>query len=468
MRSPIIIRLAALAVLLGVASAAHACEMCNRPATVHPGIPVPASAPEIGRAAPALSSRVGAAYTFYLNFDGFAFTGQWGNTGNTPGNTAAYGSEAQIRDIWARTAEKYSAFNVNVTTVDPAVAAGQAGTSLARQTYYENTARTMHTVVGGDGAWFGGGGVSFIGVADNAFGGSAGFKTNWTFPSAVGGTNKNVAEVNAHENGHALGLQHQSDFNVPNGGGTTEYSTNGGASGNGSYAPIMGDSYTAQRGTWRTGTRLLKNQSNVIIGSAIQNDVTTILGVGNPGMTLIDDAIGNSFGAATALPLTGTTVNATLAQGVITPIAGVALGIDNYSKDYFRFTMGQGGLVTLNLANGGDWLTPGVVAGGATLRSKLNIYQSGNLLAPFAVAVEAGNTLSSTFNGFLTAGDYFAEITSFGGHQSTYDATASYFDMGSYVLSGSGILPAVVPEAGTFGMVAVAGLLGLVAKRRKK
>ncbi len=79
-------------------------------------------------AAPALSSRPGAAYTVYLNYDGFSFTGQWGDTGRSPGVTAAYtGSEAQLRETWARTAEKFVAFDVNVTTVDPAVAAGQAG-----------------------------------------------------------------------------------------------------------------------------------------------------------------------------------------------------------------------------------------------------------------------------------------------------------------------------------------------------
>ena len=205
--------LAMLASTMSV-SAAYACGLCHRPAVTHGG-QTPPQGVTVAAAAPALSSRVGAAYTFYLNFDGFAFTGTWGNTGATPGTTAAYGSTAQIRDVWARTAEKFAAFDINVTTVDPAIAAGQAGTSLARQTYYENTPRVMHTVIGGNGAWFGGGGVSYVGVASSGYSGSAGFKTNWTFPGAVGGTNKNVAEVSAHEDGHALGLSHQSDFAVP-------------------------------------------------------------------------------------------------------------------------------------------------------------------------------------------------------------------------------------------------------------
>src|SRR5262245_19546730 len=90
--------------------------------------------------APALSSRPGAAYTLYLDFSGFNFSGKWAVTPanpagqGTPGNRPAYDTDgdattftnaeiSKIKECWARTAEKYSPFNVNVTTVDPAVAA---------------------------------------------------------------------------------------------------------------------------------------------------------------------------------------------------------------------------------------------------------------------------------------------------------------------------------------------------------
>ena len=82
--------------------------------------------------APAFNSRHGAAYTLYLNFSGFDYTGTWG--GQTPGSTPAYNGQtgatftpqeqANIKNIWARIAEAYAPYNVNVTTVDPAVAAG--------------------------------------------------------------------------------------------------------------------------------------------------------------------------------------------------------------------------------------------------------------------------------------------------------------------------------------------------------
>ena len=57
-------------------------------------------APAAGRgqtaSIPALNSRPGAAYTLYLNFGGFAFTGTWGGgaTNGTPGVTPAYTADA--------------------------------------------------------------------------------------------------------------------------------------------------------------------------------------------------------------------------------------------------------------------------------------------------------------------------------------------------------------------------------------
>ena len=86
---------------------------------------------------PQLNSRPGAAYTVYLDFAGFNFTGTWGGDGSgagTPGSTPAFDNVAStggfnttqqndIREIWARVSQCYTAFNINVTTVDPAVAA---------------------------------------------------------------------------------------------------------------------------------------------------------------------------------------------------------------------------------------------------------------------------------------------------------------------------------------------------------
>ncbi len=175
--------------------------------------------------APAYSSLPGAPYTLYLDFGGFNFSGTWANNGySMPGVTPAYDRDGNpnvfnsmdltaIRDIFNRVAEKYATLDVNVTTVDPAVAAGQAGTDAQRLAYYDSQPRMMHTVIGGGGAWNGGGGVSYVGVTPNNASGSNGLHTNFVF-SAESPTNYQfVAEATAHENGHGLGLLHQHDFN---------------------------------------------------------------------------------------------------------------------------------------------------------------------------------------------------------------------------------------------------------------
>ncbi|MGC4045900.1 MAG: hypothetical protein QM758_19080 [Armatimonas sp.] len=414
----------------------------------------------VAHAAPALNSRPNAAYTLYLNFDGFSYTGTWGNTGKTPGNVPAYtGNDTQLREIWARTAEKYAAFDVNVTTVDPAIAAGQAGSALARQNYYDNTPRVMHTVIGGSNGWYGGGGgVSYVGVASGSFPG--GYKTNWVFPANLGFSPKIIAEASAHEIGHAFGLDHQGD-NTGNTGQSNEYSSNGGSVGNGSYAPIMGNSYSSQRGAWRVGTTSTT--------TTVQNDVQTIFS--NNGMSLINDGVGKSFATATALPMAGPVVDsaAALAGGVIMPTSGSSadpIGINNYTKNYYRFSLGASSLISLTVNSGADWITPGTVAVGGTLRSRLNIYSAGNLISALGVGTEAIDTLSTTFSGTLAAGDYFAEITSFGGFPSAFDSTARYYDMGSYTLSGSGFAPVAAPEPGTISLLLLPGL-GLLIRRRR-
>jgi hypothetical protein len=149
---------------------------------------------------PSLSSRPSAAAKLYLDFDGDV-TATWVN--DSPGVTPAYdqdgdvttfsaGEIASIRDIWARVAEKFSPFNINVTTVNPGTFSNRAA---------------LKVVVGGDGAWLGSaaGGVAYVGSFTNSL-----MNTVFVFPkNLANGYSKYVAEGIAHESGHAFGLQHQ-------------------------------------------------------------------------------------------------------------------------------------------------------------------------------------------------------------------------------------------------------------------
>src|SRR3954447_16233707 len=107
---------------------------------------------------PALNSRPSANAQLYLDFDGIsAFN--WGgyNVTTTPALdqdgdalTFSSGELDNIQQIWARVAEAYSPFDINVTTVDPGnLTDGQ----------------TLKVVIGGSGSWLGAsaGGVSFVG-----------------------------------------------------------------------------------------------------------------------------------------------------------------------------------------------------------------------------------------------------------------------------------------------------------------
>ncbi len=437
----------------------------------------------IGQQVPQLASRPGAAYTLYLNFGGFNFTGTWGGGTNDPrpGLTPAYSIDSNtgafsntelqnIRRAWARTAEKYVGFNINVTTIDPAIAAGQAGSDFSRQAYYDSTQRLMHSVIGGNGNWFEGGqygGVSNFRTTPNAYsvaawngGAGRGLKTNWSFMGPNFGWASDVqfvGEVTAHENGHGLGLGHQSDYI---GNSYWEEYSSGSGTGTGSYAPIMGDSYRSQRGTWRVGDTTGSNNQR-----ATQNDVH-LLGA-NSGLDMVDSGIGHSFASATPLALIGNTVNSVLSKGHINPITENnpnPIGEDNYSKDIFSF-ISTGGQVNLRLTNGNQFLQSGVADPGATLRSRLRVFDAfGNLVG---AGVEDGSTLFTNFSANLGVGTYFAQVSSFGGftHAGQFNG-ASYFDMGSYFLSGSGSL-APVPEPGTIIALGV-GAFALIRRRRNK
>ncbi len=411
-------------------------------------------------AIPQLNSRSGAAYTLYLNFGGFNYSGSW--FGDTPGATQSYDTngntaifnvaeQTDIRNIWSRAADKYSAFNINVTTVDPSVAAGQSASDSQRQTYYDNTAKLMHMVIGGDGAWAGGGLVGISGVSVAATAQTGGGHTNWTFSNnyVTGGVpfHQGIAETIAHENGHALKLQHQSLYS-----GTTK--TDEYDPGTPTRAPIMGNSDNAERGLWRKGTsslgfNVIQNDPGVLLTNA------GIAGSGAGGF--VDSGVGHTRVTATTLALTGSTINSASAKGVITPNNADPnpLGEANYTTDFFKFTFGAGGgNVNVTLRSGLSTITAGIADDGATLDATLRLLNA----AGTVLFTSNTGTFAETINqSNLAAGTYYLQISSAG-------ADAQYFDMGSYFVTGT-ITP--VPEPATVLLIAAAGL-GIYSRVRRQ
>jgi hypothetical protein len=403
--------------------------------------------------APALNSNPGALYNVFLNFTGFDYNGTW--AGRTPGNVPAYTLDSDpttfnsaeinnIKEIWARVAQKYIGFNINITTVDPAPS---NFTDAQRKTFYDNKQYFTHAMIGGTNAWYGNaGGVSYVGVAKQATT-SNGMRTNWTF-SATGSLSDphRCTAACAHEVGHHLGLLHQRDETA-----NTEYSNNAGATGNGSYAPIMGTSYVSQRGTWRQGK-----------AGVNANDVAVLQQNLNIG-PLLDSGIGHTLATASQLSVRPDgTIDSTQAKGWIMPKASTgysAVGENSYTTDFFVFSS-LGGTASLTAHDGTQFLNPGTADPGATGRTKLRILDSnGNLVG---MATEDATTLRRTWTGTLAPGTYYAQVSSFGEYISSYEPDSRYFNMGAYFLSGSGIT--AVPEPMT--MIGLG--IGLAALSRRK
>lgn len=424
---------------------------------------------------PALNSRPGAAYTMYLNFGGFNFTGTWGGGVSDPSPlaTPAYSIDvdtgvfsateiANMRNIWSRVAEKYAILNINVTTVDPALSL-PVYTDPNRQAFYDQTPRLMHTVIGGSGGWTMGGGISYVGVADTAFSTAGinsnagrGYHTNFVFAGQSPSNLQFVAEATAHEDGHGLNLDHQSRWTGANATPDFVYDP-GSGTGTGSFAPIMGNSYNAQRGLWRIGA------TESINSATAQNDLAVLRAnagiIGNGIAGFMDSGIGHTTATATALPLTGATINSTLAAGLIAPLSStmVALGENNYTTDLFTFTVSSAAaLLNVNLVSGRSTITAGVADPGATLNATLRLLSSSGT----TIMTANSGVLLESLSTSLAPGQYFLQVSSAGGGTNN---GYNYFDVGSYFLTGSIV---AVPEP---GMLAIGCFIvvGLVVCRRR-
>lgn len=222
--------------------------------------PAPAAGAPVGAplsSVPILHSRPGLARRLYIDFNG-APAFDWTNTNGEvvrvhgPGgdnvaipafsldanlNDFTTNEDLAMREIWRHVSEKYSIFDVDVTTEDPGV-------------YADNL--TARVIVGGSNSdWAGGGG----GVASiNGFNVANRDNTSFVWSADAidaGSTTINltdrhfIADTIAHEAGHTFGLVHQRQ-------GNGVMITNEYYAGDSTRAPIMGDSSnnSAKYGRW--------------------------------------------------------------------------------------------------------------------------------------------------------------------------------------------------------------------------
>ncbi len=201
-----------------------------------------------------LHSNPRARRTIFLDFDGTDVKGTawnqqvgvragrhagWDPAGNGRGFT---GREKRIvQSVWARVAEDYAPFSIDVTTQQPAVARIDRsrrsdkvyGTRVLISESRNAQSRICNLQCGG---------VAFINAFSAVGKGHRRHQPAWVFPAGLSQDTKAVAEAATHEAGHTFGLVHD-------GGPLSSY-----YEGHGTWAPIMGAAYFRPISQWSRGS----------------------------------------------------------------------------------------------------------------------------------------------------------------------------------------------------------------------
>jgi len=361
----------------------------------------------------ALHSRPGSKRVLYLDFDGHLLTGTAWNAAYHPtdlvcppwdidGNPAAFGAEesTRIQQAWARVAEDYAPFDVDVTTEYP----GEAAMTRSSSTDDTYGMRVLISPISSSiGPW---GGVAYVGVFDYT---SDYYKPALVFPENLGNNAKYMAEAISHEAGHTFGLSHD---------GTTagvEYYT-GHGSGETGWAPIMGSSYSRNLTQWSRGEYTGANNT--------ENDLTIISSGGAP---LMADDVAD----AVAKPLAANSVS----------------GLLDHTGDVDGYSLSAGtGTLSASVS---------VATLGADADTSLELVDSAGVVIAQANAIDA---LGASLTAPVTAGTFAVRVRATGkGTPAT--AYSNFASLGAYTLTVSapqapGVAPIAVLNASATGGVA--------------
>lgn len=346
-----------------------------------------------------LHSRPGATKRIYLDFDGHKTLGTWWNSGRAKAIvTPAYDTDgkagfssvelAAIQQIWARVAEDFAPFDVDVTTQapNPGDLVNSGGT--------DNRWGTRVAIGGSAMDWLGARGVGGIAYI-RSFGHSVDTPA-FVFSRAYSVV-KDIAEVVSHEVGHTLGLFHD--------GRTTpaEGYYNGHGDGATSWAPIMGVGYGREVTQWSRGEYAHADNS--------QDDLDAITRWNGFGYRP-DDA-GNSLASARDVGVLGSA--ATNFGGVIE---------QNTDVDVFSFTTPGSFRVTVSPAAVGANLDilaeirdgSGTVVATANPTNRLDASVSLTVAAGrYTLSIRGvgfGSPLSNGYSNYASLGQYSVSMTS--------------------------------------------------------
>ncbi len=189
-------------------------------------------------------------HTIYLDFNGYTLpaNAQWIADGgyhagtfkgfSIDSNYADFSptEQAYIQDVWRIVAEKYSSFDVDVTTQDPGAAAynrnGAGDNTYGDHVVFTNDPGAKPASKCGNGC----DGIAYVGGFDEVNDNSDALEPAWVYTSNMSDIPSYAANVAAHEIGHTLGLLHD---------GTNALGTDSYYQGQGNWFPIMGASINA-------------------------------------------------------------------------------------------------------------------------------------------------------------------------------------------------------------------------------
>lgn len=244
----------------------------------------------------ALNSRPQASRTIHLDFDGAAVSGTYWNTSwggglksttvapfSLDGDRTTFNDNERrlVQEVWARVAEDFAPFDVNVTTTTPApgdlTRTSSSDTTYGTHVLFAPGASVADALCGGGCA-----GIAWVDVFSDVVGSTVSGPA-WVFTDVAGSDGFRLAEVASHEAGHTLSLEHDG------------ISSSSYFSGQSPWGPIMGSSRYALS-QWSNGDYSGADQQ--------QDDVAAIAAAGAPA--LADDHADDADDAASATPLTAT------------------------------------------------------------------------------------------------------------------------------------------------------------------